>query len=242
MIKPVRVDFMRGVLIGGYFGFSVAAAVLFAGASARADGAPTAPPVQRGFEIALRVGYAPPYGRTDRSHDRLAADLTGQLGFSVDVGYRINERVYAGVFGHYGLVFPACYDEYIAGTCTGFDLRAGVAVQVHLWPRGPIDPWVGVGLGYEYLRWDLDGYFIDNQHSSSSRRFYGFEFGSIQIGADYRVGRHLGIGPFFALTVAQFTHYDAAFANNGSPYHLADDTGDSAHGWVFFGMHAVYDL
>lgn len=121
------------------------------------------------FEMGARLGYGLPFGALDAtppggqdSSERMRRLLVGQVPLWLDVGVRLQERFFVGGYVQYGIgilpkdVSDACdtlqTEVEAAGgssTCKGFDTRLGAEFLYHLMPSGDVDPWLGVGIGYE---------------------------------------------------------------------------------------------
>jgi hypothetical protein len=145
-----------------------------------------------------------------------------------DLGYRIHPNWYVGAFFQYGIGqgFEGCKYFSTPPNCSGNNLRFGVNAHYHFTPNRKLDPWAGIGAGYEIAH----SKFTFPQGTVSAE-FQGFEFLNLQLGLDYRVARAVGIGPFVAFTMAQYSN------------EFAKTTGyDKLHGWLILGIRAAFDL
>src|SRR5258708_5651677 len=110
-----------------------------------------------GIEVGLRTGYAIPLGQsTSASGDNLSDVISGQIPIWFDVGYRAPQQIYVGAFVQYGIGFLADKLTNASGcgknvSCSVNDIQAGANLHYHFVPEGPFDPWLGVGIGYEWL-------------------------------------------------------------------------------------------
>lgn len=185
-----------------------------------------------GLEIGIRAGYGLPLGSTAGTLGGGSASFSdtvkGMFPLWADVGWRLNPNWYIGGFFQYGFgsvgaAFTVCSQTGVS--CSWNDMRAGLNVHYHFLPDGPVDPWLGLGAGYEWL----------SAGGNLSGTFHGFEFGNAQLGADYKVSPYFGVGPFVAFTVAQFTRV----SDSGTSGDIADK---KIHDWLIFGLRGVFDF
>ena len=119
---------------------------------------PTDVMANRGFQFGARVGYA--YGSgIVYSGFPLENAADGAMPLIVDLGWRFLPQLYAGFYGQYAPVFEkanhqVCFEGF---TCNAEDYRMGVEADFHFAPRSPLDPYVGLGTGYEILHTRLSG-------------------------------------------------------------------------------------
>jgi hypothetical protein len=150
---------------------------------------------RRGPQLGLRVGYASGTGIVYSGlnvHD--ASD--GALPVTVDLGWRFLPQLYAGVYGSFAPVFtkgnplscPAGFD------CNAQDWRFGVQVDYHFLPRTRLDPYVGLGGGYEILHTNANGPVVvptplGNAPGNASAGIIdrGWEFAALTLGFDARI-------------------------------------------------------
>ena len=110
------------------------------------------PPPESGAEIAARVGYGLPAGNIT-SGVAVNDIVSGNIPLQLDAGWRVNHRWFAGAFLHYGLAITKGCPA--GSSCSGFDLRTGLEAQYHPLPKDrALDPWAGLGIGYEILQTD----------------------------------------------------------------------------------------
>jgi len=203
---------------------------------------------ETGLAVGLRVAYAIPYGdaqTTTLNNTSTTTSLStldrGALPVWFDLGYRFTPSIYLGLFYEYAVTFPAsnnCY-QYLPGvsggvTCDGSDQRFGIDLQYHLRPHEFLDPWIGVGLGWETTQLNL----ATSQGDVSSFQAWG-PTADLQLGADLRFSHRIPFGPFVDASISEFnteTSYDAN--RNGSPVAYSG----KVHGWLTLGVRAQFNL
>src|SRR5262249_43439942 len=149
---------MRGAL--AWSSVSAAISLLCVDASAETTGdacqlAPSSEPSATGPSLGLRVGYAFPTGSVTRG-DAFRDNLTGMIPIWLDAGYRLSRPFYLGAYFQWAPAFVADGVCSPVLSCSAYDVRFGVNVHWHMrwmtqegmW-KGPIDPWIGLGTGYE---------------------------------------------------------------------------------------------
>jgi hypothetical protein len=100
----------------------------------------------------------------------------------------------------------------------------------HVLPSRVIDPWVGVGMGFEWLSTSrtVDGTTVD----INAR---GLELVDLELGADIRPTPFFRIGPVLSASVARYTR----IAVNGTD---TTDFEPSLHSWVMLGVRGAFDM
>ena len=149
----------------------------------------------RGLQVGARVGYALGTGVV-YSGLKLSDSSNGALPIIVDVGWRALPQLYVGLYGQFAPVFtktnpvscPSGFD------CNAQDWRFGLQADYHFVPRSRIDPYIGIGGGYEVLHTTVSGpvavptplgVATGNAHVSVVDR--GWEFVALTLGFDGRV-------------------------------------------------------
>jgi hypothetical protein len=220
----------------------------FASGAAHADGGRT------GIELGLRTGYALPFGDASSpttststtggvttvttgggSVDKL---ITGQIPLWIDAGYRIIPSVYVGGFFQYGFGFIGNDAKMVCGqagaSCSTHDIMFGLNAHYHFLPSEVLDPWAGIGFGYEFL-----GFGFSQGGMSADAQAEGWQFVNAQVGADYHAAPGLGIGPFIALSFGQ---YKSASLSSGGSSQSQDIQHQSVHEWLTLGVRGAYDI
>jgi hypothetical protein len=208
-------------------------------------------PSDSGLSFGLRSGYAVPLGNVQGSITILGQTLTypltdysnGLIPIWADIGYRFSPNWYLGAFYQYGI---GLLPSKLTGTggicsagvsCTEWSMRFGLNVHYHFMPGEKLDPWVGLGAGYEIS--NLNG---SQGAVSGSVQVRGFEFGNAQFGLDFALSSSFAIGPFVAFSVGQYT--DASVSGSFTP--IFGTSGSIAnkdiHEWLIFGARGVFNL
>lgn len=160
-----------------------------------------------GPTLALRAGYAAGIG--DASKDVPIADVAkGQVPLQLDALWRFTDRFAGGLYFSYGFgllgggVADRC--DALGADCSVATLRLGVQGTYQLAPvAGRFLPWVGGGIGYEWVRQSVSTGTFDSSQSVS-----GWEFLSVQGGADVKVGAKLFVGPYALLSWGRYSSVD----------------------------------
>jgi hypothetical protein len=140
-----------------------------------------------GLEIAFRTGLQIPLG-WETQYTQLS-DLGLQWPLWVDLGYRW-DKVFLGASGQYAFA-----PSTSVSNCTScFAVRTGFVAQLHPAGHSSVDPWIGLGFGYEW------------QHLSSSFTLHGWDFLRVGGGCDFRFLPGFSIGPFAEVSIGEFTH------------------------------------
>lgn len=123
--------------------------------------------------------------------------------------------------------------------CGAHNVRLGLQAQYHLSPEGQVDPWLGAGIGYEWLTYTASGGGVDVSSTG-----HGFEFLMLQGGADFPVGDGYGIGPFMSFSLGQYASYSTSC--DGQCAGFVGDSGDiknkALHEWLIIGVRGTFVL
>src|SRR5512143_3035419 len=210
---------MRPVLL-----LAVLATAAPAAASAAAA-APRPPPNADGFLLAVRAGWGVPLG--DAVRDVALADVAdGKLPLGVDVGYRFNGRLGGALYLELSPLSLALPCPTGSG-CSGFDVRFGLVVQLHLAPRSWADPWVGAGFGVEHL--EATAPTVPDAPVAWERSWFGLEV-PVEAGLDLALSDYFALGPYASAAFGQFT--SASTRPPGGATTTAAVGDRVRHGWV----------
>ncbi len=208
---------------------------LLAGAPAAADAAgPRPAPNEDGIVFGVRGGWALPFGDVVPGA-RLQDLAKSKLPLWLEIGYRFSGYVRAGLYFELAPMTLATPCPSGAA-CSAFDVRSGVALQVHPSPRSWLDPWIGVGFGVEYLQattppagslaaWELS--------------WYGLEV-PVEVGLDLAISDVFTLGPYASVSVSQFTSASAKPPGGSTVTDAIDKRG--THGWGQAGLKMTLKL
>jgi PEGA domain len=183
------------------------------------------------FEASVRVGFGLPLGSLSEGAGSLSDYSSFTIPVMADVGVRLLGHVFLGAYFQYG--FAGSTD---AGTCgAGFScspstLRFGGEVHWHPLGNVSIDPWVGLGSGYERVSIGVTG------ASSGTFDVSGWEFVNLQAGLDFAIGSVVKIGPWISFSLGQ---YGSVSASGGGQFGGADITNKALHEWLSGGVRLV---
>jgi hypothetical protein len=218
----------------------------------------TPPEFRPGFEGGLRLGLGLPVGKAGQGADGVERDLSDltewRAPFWVDIAYRVSKVSSYGVYAQFGVGKTG---DGCQGNCDWSDIRVGAQGQWRLNPDGSVDPWLGLGLGYEWLSYQtltlIDVGIIDeetgNQTLIANRttELIGGPELMLQGGLEFRVEDSLVIGPFVTASLGQYLgdsyKCDAPIDLTES---LAPCPGGSAvegsgfHSWIGLGLAGRY--
>lgn len=206
-------------------------------------------------ELGGRLGYGLPFGKLGESGPDIKDGIAGQIPIWLDFGARIAGHWFVGGYFSYGFgVFgselgDACDAVQAEGDSLGIDVschaqdtRLGLELLYHFAaPKEQrIDPWFGGGAGYEWLGWGY-GLSAGSQRADLSAMYRGFEFVNLQLGVDFPLSETAAIGPFAAVSIAQYATASASCSGTcGNTQNVSDDIGGkSLHEWLFFGVRAT---
>jgi hypothetical protein len=175
-----------------------------------------------GPSFGLRFGVGFPAGNV--SSGVAASAIVGYLfPVTLDLGYRLSPHWYIG--GYLSVAYGTPADSTCGSMGTGLascyetDIRVGADVQYHFFPSAKLQPWVGVGAGWEVL----NEISTDDMGDDTSDSKNGIEFFHLDLGVDYRVGARDKLGVYFLSTVSD----------------LEDS---SVHAWFMLGGRWRHDL
>ena len=168
----------------------------------------TALAVEPGLEIALRTGFTLPFGSIDGSPSSSLSDgFTGFVPIGAELGWRFTPNLFAGMSGSYA--FGLAKNCPSASSCSGHDASFGIELRYHALPDDRIDPWFGLGAGYEWFSTSntIGGTTLDANAD-------GVEFVHAQLGTDLQTSRNVHVGPFIQFSLGQYRLVE--FSSGGS--------------------------
>jgi len=196
----------------------------------------TADELRTSFEAGVRVGLAFPLG--DISQDSALVDsIAWSVPLQVDAGARIGPAFVGGYFSYAFGKAGSKLDGLSSKTAS--DVRVGFEVLWHFAPGSGVDPWAGVGVGYEWLNFSAP---VGTSTVSVSVR--GFEFVNAQFGLDFTLGSLFRLGPYVIANLAQYAtgSGDITGAQGGTVSGTSDIQNKRLHGWISVGLRVALVL
>jgi hypothetical protein len=198
------------------------------------------PNPDRGLRIGLRSGYGLPFGKPYDADETLRGFVNGVIPIWVDAGYRFNPSIYVGAYGvfGYGLVHTTETQCGTGVSCSAYDVRVGVDAQYRFLPKGAVDPWIGLGFGYEWLHYGVSGFGVTRLQT-----LRGFELFGIQLGADFELDKSFRLGPFIGYSVGKFGDGSKSETGSATSGAVAAGIANTAmHEWLTLGLRGVLDI
>lgn len=150
------------------------------------------PKARTGFQADFRTGFSFATGKIEGVYG--VADVTNAVLFQVpllvDIGSKVSPEVFIGGYSGFSFGGGTCATE-----CASSAFHLGAEVQYHILPNSFVNPWVGYGLGLELLV------------IAPVQGYQGFEFARFMGGADFRLSRVFGVGPFVDFSMTAFNEH-----------------------------------
>jgi Outer membrane protein beta-barrel domain len=200
----------------------------------------TESPPDSGLELGLRLGLSLPFGSIDANNslDRIAGSAVPLV---VEAGYRATPNLFLGARFQYA--FPQLKNP--AGTCggntscDGSDVVLGVEGIYRFLASQTFAPWVGLGVGYEWLSVDYSSNNVNVGAGATDRGIQPLA----QIGGDVRVTPHLVLGPYLEAAFGRFNQQSVRTRLGNGTTETDSDIGDTAwHTWVTLGVRGAFGI
>jgi hypothetical protein len=176
------------------------------------------------IRLGLRLGYAFALGSVEEGA-KMSEGTSGQIPIWLDAGYMVTPNIMLGLYGQYGFVQLKDCDD-----CSSHDIRFGVQGQYHLSPAESVDPWLGLGVGYEIISVSRTLQGTDFTVSDT-----GFEFLNLQGGADFKLADAFTLGPFVSFSLGQYSNQSAGDES-------ASIENKALHEWLTIGAKGTFGL
>jgi len=195
------------------------------------------------FEAGVRAGIGFPIGNavgstTTSPNGTSLADLVAwTVPLQLELGARIGP-VFVGGYGSYAFGKAGSLFEG-ASSRSASDVRIGFEALWHLSPDRKVDPWIGMGVGYEWLNLGVDV----PPFGTVNATFRGFEWVNVQLGVEFVLGRHFCLGPFVQASVAQYDSGSAEIiTSRGTRGGSGDIQSKAVHAWIAVGLRFAFLL
>ena len=204
------------------------------------------------FSVGLRLGFGLPMGEANEESP-LSDTFNGQIPIWLDAGFKVHPNVLVGLYFQYGfglITNGACIDDGCSGSVTRFGVQGHYEVS----PDEFINPWVGLGIGYEWSHvsgpvmrydYDADGERIANsgEEVDTGATLRGWEFANVQGGAQFELMRNVSVGPFLSLSIGRYNSCSVEFDGEDQDCRFDRDLGNKAiHQWVVIGARGGFEF
>lgn len=184
---------------------------------------PFAPRERGPLELGMWISGAFPVG-TLYSGFSLSSAFTAQFVLGLEASWRVTDPLELGVYLRFGggSTYSTLNNTCLAygGWCDAFDFGVGFFPRWSFAPRAKLNPWLQIGVGYEYL--------------SAFNDWAGVEYGGWELGAwgglDFNTGPAGSLGLFAGGRWGEFT---AGGSYGGLPPLWG---GNASHGWIDVGF------
>ncbi len=219
---------------------------------------------ESGFEWGLGVGFAMPFGDADSGaslfdtggeapnsglpirEGAMDGIVSYRVPFILDLGYRISPGWWVGLrpelgTGGFGKECPT------SATCSWTDARLGAITKFHLDPTSNSDPWLGLNVGWEWMRSsasvllppEVTG-LSSNQGVTAKQTISGPILEALG-GLSFHFGEHIHAGPFVSAAVGRYlrSSFDCPSAALGCPSPTWIENG-TFHAWLSIGISGTH--
>ena len=190
------------------------------------------------FEMGARAGVSYPLG-SSISGKALADQVGPSFPFTFEIGVRALGRYELALVGQYAvgtvsaLNASGCYTGNNA--CSASVGQVGIEFLYHPLGLARIDPFVGIGLGYEWLiaRATIQG-------KNNDLAVSGWNWFVLQSGVEFPIGQLFRLGPYALLSVGQYqeSSYTVTTAT-GIQSGTSPIAHQAAHLWLSVGIRIV---
>jgi outer membrane protein len=218
---------------------------------------PTRSPAQ--VTVGLRAGYSIPTGDAAnvagfgsfKEKDLYA----GLVPLQVEASWRITPALSAGLYWSYGFGTKGSQLDALvcsnASSCSGlYDMRLGAQAAWSFGPTGPVEPWIGLGAGWEAAHFEAKNASFPTGAPPPFDRTPPDELGgtlrgwelSLQGGVDWRATSALALGPFVQVQVGQCRVQDVTYLGPGTVPGNGGIPNAKAHEFITLGVRGKFDI
>lgn len=182
---------------------------------------------QPGFSLSARLAYAVPMGSVAQG-STLSDGVSGGIPIVIEAAYRFNRNLSAGLAGQYAYMMTK---NCTAGaSCSATDYQFFLEGIYNARMGSTIDPWVGLGIGYENLSTNQSAGGV-----SQSVGVSGLGLATLQVGGNFLAAPQVEVGPFLSFSVGK---YGSASAGGYS----GDIMNTAFHEWLQLGVRGTFNL
>ena len=159
----------------------------------------------------------------------------------LDVGYNVTKELNVGAFFSYGFGMLASdfKDECDADNidCSVSNMRLGIQASFAFEDLNPqFVPWIGFGIGYEWMKLDSNVLGTD-----VTLTYSGFELANLQLGADFKASPQLRFGPFVSYSFGKFGKVKAEAGGESDSEDIPSDS-KANHTYLTIGVRGQFGM
>jgi hypothetical protein len=158
----------------------------------------------------------------------LSDGISGGFPVVIEAAGRINRNISVGLSGQYGYLLTKNCTTGV--TCSAADYQVLVEGIYNARMGSTIDPWVGVGIGWEKLSLSESAGAASQSVDAS-----GWGLASVQVGGNFLAAPQVEVGPFLSFSVGK---YGSASAGGYS----GDIMNTAFHEWLQIGVRGTFNL
>ena len=186
----------------------------------------------------VKAAYALPVGNiwsgTSQFNPQLAMSSawSGAMPIELAARYRFTPNVSLGVYFQWGPAFVTsnAFDN-ISGNW-GSTMRTGLELVYGFTPDSAMNPWVGLGTGWEWANYSGTGAAVT---------LNGWEYLNLQLGLDFNAAKAFAIGPYVGFFMGTYANIVATGASDGWGGSVPSYA-RAFHGWFQVGVKGTLNL
>ena len=182
---------------------------------------------QPGVSLSARLAYAVPMGSLAQG-TTLSDGISGGIPIVLEAAYRFNRNLSLGLAGQYAYMMTKNCDA--GASCSSSDYQIFLEGIYNARMGSTIDPWVGLGIGYEQLT-------VSESAGGTSQDVgvSGWGLATVQVGGNFVAAPQVEVGPFLSFSVGKY-----GTASSGSQ--SADIPMTAFHEWLQIGVRGTFNL
>lgn len=193
------------------------------------------------FLVSARTGFSLPLGSVAGGASEKPLDqlVLGQIPLQVDLGGRMGNLFVGGYAAMAANLLASKYDCNPLARCSSSSISFGLQIHYHLAPERPLNPWFGVGVGYELLQVRREDRVNDANYSQSV--VHGPQLLKLMGGAEFRASSKFGVGPFAEISLGEYWNESSRLKTNQMDVATSDAlVGKALHAWIGLGVRVTY--
>jgi hypothetical protein len=182
---------------------------------------------QPGFSLSARLALAIPMGSLAQG-TTLSDGISAGVPVSIEVAYRLNRNLSLGLAGQYGYMVTKNCDT--GASCSASDYQFLLEGIYDARMGSTIDPWVGLGIGYEQLSLSESA-----GGASQDVGVSGWGLATVQVGGNFVAAPQVEVGPFLSFSVGKYGSASAGGQSQDIPM-------TAFHEWLQIGVRGTFNL